>query len=136
MAGNKYLTGKEIRKITKENAKEMRRLEKYKNRRAPESEFVTEMKNENNILEIDDLNTYFFTDQGVVKAVHGVSFDIPKNSTVGVVGESGCGKTTMGRTILKLHPSNGGQIIFDGVDIADMKVNINIVRQKIGMVFI
>ena len=87
-----YLTGKEIRKIAKENAKTMRVLENYKNRRADESEFLSEMKDQNNILEIEDLNTYFFTDQGVVKAVNGVSFNIPKNTTVGIVGESGCGK--------------------------------------------
>ena len=110
MAGKNYLTGKEIRKITKENAKEMRRLEKYKNRRAPESEFITEMKNENNILEIDDLNTYFFTDQGVVKAVHGVSFDIPKNATVGVVGESGCGKSVTSMSVMRLIQGPTGQI--------------------------
>ena len=110
MAEKNYLTGKEIRKIAKENAKEMRRLEKYKNRRAPESEFVTEMKNENNILEIDDLNTYFFTDQGVVKAVHGVSFDIPKNSTVGVVGESGCGKSVTSMSVMRLIQGPTGQI--------------------------
>lgn len=110
MAGNKYLTGKEIRKITKENSKVMRRLEKYKNRRAPESEFVTEMKSENNILEIDDLNTYFFTDQGVVKAVHGVSFDIPKNATVGVVGESGCGKSVTSMSVMRLIQGPTGQI--------------------------
>ena len=110
MAEKNYLTGKEIRKIAKENAKEMRRLEKYKNRHAPESEFVTEMKNENNILEIEDLNTYFFTDQGVVKAVHGVSFDIPKNSTVGVVGESGCGKSVTSMSVMRLIQGPTGQI--------------------------
>ena len=74
---NHYLTGKEIREIAKANNKEMRRLEKAKNRKCPESEFITEMKNPDNILEIEDLHSYFFTDQGVVKAVNGVSFDIP-----------------------------------------------------------
>lgn len=110
MAEKNYLTGKEIRKIVKENSKVMRSLEKYKNRRAPESEFVTEMKSENNILEIDDLNTYFFTDQGVVKAVHGVSFDIPKNATVGVVGESGCGKSVTSMSVMRLIQGPTGQI--------------------------
>ena len=70
---NSYLSGKEIKAISKANAKEMRRLEKYKKRKADESEFITEMRSEDNILEISDLNTYFFTDQGVVKAVNGVS---------------------------------------------------------------
>ena len=63
-----YLTGKEIRAITKANLKEMKRLEAYKNRKAEESEFLTQMKNPENILEIEDLNTYFFTEQGTVKA--------------------------------------------------------------------
>jgi peptide/nickel transport system ATP-binding protein len=68
------------------------------------------MKSENNILEIDDLNTYFFTDQGVVKAVHGVSFDIPKNATVGVVGESGCGKSVTSMSVMRLIQGPTGQI--------------------------
>ena len=59
-----YLTGKEIRAIAKENSKVMFRLEKYKYRKAEESEFTTKMKDDANILEIEDLNTYFFTDQG------------------------------------------------------------------------
>ena len=54
---NSYLSGKEIKAISKSNAKEMRRLEKYKNRKADESEFISQMKDENNILEIEDLNT-------------------------------------------------------------------------------
>ena len=90
---NHYLSGKEVRAIAKANAQEMRRLEKEKRRKKPESEFLSEMKDENNILEIDGLHSYFFTDQGVVKAVNGVTFSVPLNSTVGVVGESGCGKS-------------------------------------------
>ena len=62
-----YLSGKEVRAIAKENNRIMRRLEQRKKRKAPESEFVTEMKDPQNILEIEDLHSYFFTDQGVVK---------------------------------------------------------------------
>ena len=105
-----YLSGKEIRKIAKENAKTMRVLENYKNRRADESEFLSEMKDPNNILEIEDLNTYFFTDQGVVKAVNGVSLNIPKNKTVGIVGESGCGKSVTSMSIMRLLQGPTGQI--------------------------
>ncbi|MBE6664090.1 MAG: ABC transporter ATP-binding protein [Ruminococcaceae bacterium] len=105
-----YLSGKEIRKIAKANAKVMRQLENYKNRKADESEFLTEMKDPQNILEIEDLNTYFFTDQGVVKAVNGVSFNIPKNTTVGVVGESGCGKSVTSMSIMRLLQGPTGQI--------------------------
>lgn len=108
---NHYLTGKEIREIAKANNKEMRRLEKAKNRKCPESEFITEMKNPNNILEIEDLHSYFFTDQGVVKAVNGVSFDIPINSTVGVVGESGCGKSVTSMSVMRLLQGPTGQIV-------------------------
>ncbi len=105
-----YLTGKEIRAIAKANAKVMMRLEKYKKRKADESEFVTEMKDDRNILEIEDLHTYFFTDQGVVKAVNGVSFNIPKNATVGIVGESGCGKSVTSMSVMRLLQGPQGQI--------------------------
>ena len=115
MAANKkknshYLSGKEIRAIAKENAKVMHALEKRKHRKADESEFLTEMKDPANILEIDDLHTYFFTDQGVVKAVNGVSFDVPRNATVGVVGESGCGKSVTSMSIMQLLQGPQGQI--------------------------
>ncbi len=105
-----YLTGKEIRQIAKANAKVMNSLEKYKHRKAHESEFITEMQDDKNILEIEDLHTYFFTDQGVVKAVNGVSFQIPKNATVGIVGESGCGKSVTSMSVMRLLQGPQGQI--------------------------
>ena len=105
-----YLTGREIRKIAKENSKVMFALEKKKHRKADESEFVTKMKDEKNILEIEDLHTYFFTDQGVVKAVNGVSFNIPQNATVGIVGESGCGKSVTSMSVMRLLQGPQGQI--------------------------
>ena len=105
-----YLSGREIRAIAKANAKVMKKLEDYKNRKAPESEFTAELKDSANILEIEDLHTYFFTDQGVVKAVNGVSFDIPKNATVGVVGESGCGKSVTSMSVMRLLQGPQGQI--------------------------
>ncbi len=112
MAANKnYLSGKEIRAIAKENAKVMKRLEAYKNRKAEESEFLTQMKNDANILEIDDLHTYFFTEQGTVKAVNGVSYDVPKNAVVGVVGESGCGKSVTSMSVMRLIQGPTGQIV-------------------------
>ena len=105
-----YLSGKEIKAIAKANAKEMKRLEAFKNRKAQEWEFMSEMKDENNILEIEDLHTYFFTEQGVVKAVNGVSFEIPKNKTVGIVGESGCGKSVTSMSVMRLLQGPTGQI--------------------------
>ena len=109
--GKNYLSGREIRAIAKANAKEVKRLEAYKNRKAEESEFLTQMKNPENILEIDDLHTFFFTEQGVVKAVNGVSYDVPKNAVVGVVGESGCGKSVTSMSVMRLIQGPAGQIV-------------------------
>ena len=109
-SGKHYLSNKEIQEIAKANAKVMKALEKKKHRKADESEFVTEMKDDRNILEIDNLHTYFFTDQGVVKAVNGVSFNIPKGATVGIVGESGCGKSVTSMSVMRLLQGPQGQI--------------------------
>ena len=106
-----YLTGREIKAIAKANAKEMKRLEAYKNRKCDESEYLTEMRSPENILEIEDLHTFFFTEQGVVKAVNGVSYDVPKNAVVGVVGESGCGKSVTSMSVMRLIQGPTGQIV-------------------------
>jgi len=105
-----YLSAREVRENAKANAREMKRLEKKKYRKAHESEFTTSMKDNNNILEIEDLHTYFFTDQGVVKAVNGISFNIPMHSTVGIVGESGCGKSVTSMSVMRLLQGPQGQI--------------------------
>ena len=105
-----YLTSKEIKEISKANAKIMKELEKKKYRDCDKSEFITSMDDDRNILEIEDLHTYFFTDQGIVKAVNGVSFNIPKGSTVGIVGESGCGKSVTSMSIMRLLQGPTGQI--------------------------
>ena len=105
-----YLSGREVRAIAKANAKEMKRLEAYKNRHAEESEFLSQMHNSENLLEIDNLHTYFYTEQGVVKAVNGVSYDVPKNAVVGVVGESGCGKSVTSMSVMRLIQGPTGQI--------------------------
>ena len=69
-------------------------------------------------------------------AVDDVSFKLKRGETLGIVGESGCGKTTMGRTILKLHPSNGGQIIFDGQDITNLKPSqMRDIRREMQIIF-
>ena len=105
-----YLSGKEIRQIAKENKKVMMALEKQKYRKADESEFISEMKDSANILEIDNLHTYFYTDQGIVKAVNGVSINVPQNATVGIVGESGCGKSVTSMSVMRLLQGPAGQI--------------------------
>ena len=69
-------------------------------------------------------------------AVDNVSFELFPGETLGIVGESGCGKTTLGRTILKLHPSNGGQIIYDGQDItAYSKTQMRSLRTEMQIIF-
>ena len=105
-----YISAKESRKIAKENLKITKVLEKEKKRKKPESEYLTEMKDPKNIIEFDDLHTYFYTDAGVVKAVNGVSFSIPTGSTVGVVGESGCGKSVTSLSLMRLVQGPSGQI--------------------------
>ena len=105
-----YLTGKEVKAIAKANAKRIKELEKYKNRKAEEAEFLSEMKDPDNILEIEDLHTFFYTEQGVVKAVNGVSYNVPRHSVVGVVGESGCGKSVTSMSVMRLIQGPAGQI--------------------------
>ena len=106
-----YLTNREIKAIAKANAKEIKRLEAFKNRRAAEEEFLSEMKDDANILEIEDLHTSFFTEQGVVRAVNGVSYNVPKNAVVGIVGESGCGKSVTSMSVMRLIQGPTGQIV-------------------------
>lgn len=106
-----YISGKESRRISAENRKTTRMYEKKKLRKVSESEYLTQMRDPNNILEIEGLRTYFFTDAGVSKAVDGVSFDIPKSSVVGVVGESGCGKSVTSLSVMQLVQAPQGQIV-------------------------
>ncbi|MDR3309764.1 MAG: ABC transporter ATP-binding protein [Oscillospiraceae bacterium] len=109
---SQYLSLREEREISRVNRKLMRDYELRKRRRnIPESEYISEMKNPGNLVEFDDVHTHFFTDVGTVKAVNGVSFDIPKGSTVGVVGESGCGKSVTSLSLMQLVASPQGQIV-------------------------
>lgn len=99
---------KEIKKFNSVKYKEYNKKSKRKN--VPESEYLTEMKDPKNILEFDNLKTYFYTDTGTVKAVDGVSFEIPAGSTIGVVGESGCGKSVTSLSVMGLLAGPVGQI--------------------------
>ena len=88
------------------------------------------------ILEVEKLKKYFYTQSGTVHSVDGVSFTIQKGETLGLVGESGCGKTTTGRTIIKLYEPTEGRIIFDGHDITHITQNEMLpFRKKMQMIF-
>lgn len=100
---------KEIKKFNAKMYKKYNKENKIKN--VPESYYTTTMNDENNILEFNNLQTHFFTDTGTVKAVDGVSFNIPKGATVGVVGESGCGKSVTSLSIMRLLQGPQGQIV-------------------------
>ena len=107
-----YLSAKESRRISKENRKITNALEKKRKRKnVPESEYLTEMHDLNNAVEFDNRHTYFFTDTGVVKSVDGVTFSVPIGKTVGVVGESGCGKSVTSLSLMQLLQRPQGQVV-------------------------
>ena len=114
-----YISGKESRRISKFNRRVTKKLERDRaDANKDPALFTTKMKDENNVVEFDNVCTYFFTDVGTVKAVDGVSFVVPKCSTVGVVGESGCGKSVTSLSLMQLlqRPqcqTVGGEIRFN-----------------------
>lgn len=106
-----YLTLKDSRKIIKHNVKQMRYYERLKKKKVDVSYYSGKMKDPNNVIEIENLETNFFTDNGTVKSVNGVSFSIPKSKIIGVVGESGCGKSVTSLSIMQLVQAPQGQIV-------------------------
>ena len=90
------------------------------------------MNTSTNIIEVKDLKKYFGED---IKALDGVTANIKRGEVVVVIGPSGSGKSTFLRSLNLLETPTGGTILFDGVDITDKSVDINIHRQKMGMVF-
>jgi len=103
-----------------------------------------EIHSEDLLLSVRDLHVHFpiksgiFVDReiGSVKAVDGVDLDVPRGSTVGLVGESGCGKTTFGRDVLRLVEPTGGTVLFDGVDVAGLTgEDLRRVRRRMQMIF-
>lgn len=95
------------------------------------------------LLEVRDLKQYFPVEKNLLgkttkslKAVDGVSFKLSKGKTLGIVGESGCGKTTMGRTILRLYEVTGGEILFKGEEVSKIKNSeFNKLRPNMQMIF-
>ena len=107
-----YISARESREISKRNRKITREMEKKRNRKnIPESEYITKMKNPDNCVEFDNVHTYFFTDIGTVKSVNGVSFEVPQGKTVGIVGESGCGKSVTSLSLMQLVQRPAGQTV-------------------------
>ncbi len=95
------------------------------------------------LLRVEHLKKYFPVRTGIigqklqyVRAVDDISFNVRAGRTVGIVGESGCGKTTMGRTILRLHSVTSGDVIFNGMDLGKMKPRkLRKIRPQIQMIF-
>jgi len=107
-----HLTARESARISRENRRITNEIEKKRNRKnVPASEYTAVMRDPDNVVEFDDVHTYFFTDIGTVKAVDGVTFDIPKGKTVGVVGESGCGKSVTALSLMQLVQRPQGQTV-------------------------
>ena len=110
---------------------------------AQESALPEEPLDPEALLEVRHLKKYFPASKNFfgkpltwLKAVDDVSFKIKKGTTLGIVGESGCGKTTLGRTILRLQPATGGQIFFDGKDINGLKTaEMNALRPEMQIIF-
>ena len=104
---------------------------------------VTKANNNETLLHVDDLKMHFPIYRGVfqrqvgaVRAVDGVSFDVKRGETLGLVGESGCGKSTTGRTILQLYKPTAGNVIFDGADLVKLKgEQMRQMRRKMQMIF-
>ena len=115
MAKNKganYISRKESARISRENRKITNAIEKQRNRKhVNPNEYLTTMKNPENVVEFDNVHTFFFTDIGTVRAVDGVTFEIPKGKTVGVVGESGCGKSVTSLSLMQLVQRPQGQTV-------------------------
>ena len=88
------------------------------------------------LLDVQHLTKYFETSGGMLHAVDDVSFRIERGKTLGIVGESGCGKSTIGRTILRLLEPTSGKVIFDGVDLTSLsKEELRKTRQKMQIIF-
>ncbi len=108
-----------------------------------ENNYVPIVHNEENLLEVNQLKKYFPIKDGFfqntvgyVKAVDGITFNIKRGTTMGLVGESGCGKTTAGRAILRLSEKSGGQVLFNGKEIYDYsKAELQKIRPKMQIIF-
>ncbi len=107
-----YINTTESVRITRFNRKLTEKLEKQRAQSGTDPDkYTTVMKDDSNVVEFDNLCTYFFTDIGTIKAVDGISFEVPKGSTVGIVGESGCGKSVTSLSLMQLLQRPQGQTV-------------------------
>ena len=124
-----HLTARESARISRENRRITNEIEKKRNRKnVPASEYTAVMRDPNNVVEFDNVHTFFFTDIGTVKAVDGVTFDIPKGKTVGVVGESGCGKSVTALSLMQLVQRPQGQTVEGEIRFNGEKMVYDIVK--------
>ena len=107
-----YIGAKESARITRFNRRLTKRLERERAAKSADPAlYTTCMKDINNVVEFDNVCTYFFTDVGTVKAVDGISFNVPKKTVVGIVGESGCGKSVTSLSLMQLLQRPQGQTV-------------------------
>ncbi len=106
-----YISRDESKRIARENKEAYRRYNLKKKEKVTEADYTTVMKDPANLVEFENLHTFFYTDAGTVRAVNGVSFSIPEGATVGVVGESGCGKSVTSMSLMQLINGPTGQIV-------------------------
>ncbi len=105
--------------------------------------FTPLVHNPENVLEVNQLKKYFPIKEGLlqrtvgyVRAVDGISFNIKRGTTMGLVGESGCGKTTVGRTILRLTDKSGGEVLFNGREVHELsRDELRALRPKMQIIF-
>ncbi|MEA5039405.1 MAG: ATP-binding cassette domain-containing protein, partial [Clostridiaceae bacterium] len=97
---------------------------------------MQETKEYQHLLEVNGLKKYFKTKRGMLHAVDDVTFTIDRGKTLGVVGESGCGKSTTGRAILRLLEPTGGQVLFEGEDLLALtKEQMRLKRHELQIIF-
>ena len=133
LAGNYHETGESVKDV----------LARLKVEDGKHEYKIQELKSKTPLLSVRNLQTYFPIKKGLfgkvtgeVKAVDEVSFDVYKGETLGLVGESGCGKTTLGRSILRLVEPTGGELLYNGTDIRSLDAaKLRLFRKQMQLIF-
>ena len=128
-----YISRRESAAISRRNRRITNEIEKQRNRRHVDpSEYMTQMHDPANVVEFDNLHTFFFTDIGTVKSVDGITFEVPTGKTVGVVGESGCGKSVTSLSLMQLVQRPQGQIVEGEIRFAGKEGVYNIAKTPVS----